>query len=87
MAKPKASLTAALAQKAPQPPADVAPASAPEAPPPKVDDGTITTSLKIKREVLAELKVLALQRRCRVNDVILEAVDNHLALNGRRVAA
>jgi hypothetical protein len=36
--------------------------------------------------VLAELKGLALQRRCRVNDVILEAIDNHLTLNGRRAA-
>lgn len=87
MPKPKASLTAALAQKPLlQPSVALEPASAPEAKPPKVDDGSITTSLKIRRDVLAELKALALQRRCRVNDLILEAIDNHLALNGRRAA-
>jgi hypothetical protein len=47
----------------------------------------MTTSLRIRPEVLAELKLLALQRRVRVNDVILEAIENHLALNGRRAAA
>jgi hypothetical protein len=55
--------------------------------PAKVDDGKMTTSLRIKPDLLAELKVLAVQRRCRVNDVILEAIENHLALNGRRAAA
>ena len=55
---------------------------------PKVaDDGKVTTSLRIRPEVLSELKVLAVQRRCRVNDLILEAIDNYLALNGRRNAA
>ena len=53
----------------------------------KGDDGKMTTSLRIKPDLLAELKVLAVQRRCRVNDVILEAIENHLALNGRRAAA
>jgi hypothetical protein len=52
-----------------------------------LDDGKMTTSLRIRPEVLAELKLLALQRRIRVNDVILEAIENHLALNGRRAAA
>jgi hypothetical protein len=51
------------------------------------DDGKVTTSLRIRPEVLSELKVLAVQRRCRVNDLILEAIDNYLALNGRRNAA
>jgi hypothetical protein len=69
-----------------QPAAAAEPAAAPAAKPPKGDDGSITTSLKIQRDVLAELKVLALHRRCRVNDVILEAINNHLALHGRRAA-
>jgi hypothetical protein len=89
MAKPKASLTAALAQK--QAPATVAPAPelapAPTAKPPKADDGTIKTSLVIERDDLAELKALALKRRVTVNDVVVEAIKNHLALNGRRTAA
>jgi len=52
-----------------------------------VDDRTITTSLRINRDVLGELKLLALQRHVRVNDVVLEAIANHLELNGRRTAA
>ena len=51
------------------------------------DDGKMTTSLRIKPDLLAELKVLAVRRRCRVNDVILEAIENHLALSGQRAAA
>jgi hypothetical protein len=46
----------------------------------------MTTSLRIRPEMLAELKVLALQKRVRVNDVILEAIENHLTLHGRRAA-
>jgi hypothetical protein len=46
----------------------------------------MTTSLRIKPDVLAELKLLALQKRVRVNDVILEAIENHLAMHGRRSA-
>jgi len=60
---------------------------APAAKPLKADDGSIKTSLTIKRDTLAALKALALQRRATVNDVILEAIDNLLALNGRRPAA
>jgi hypothetical protein len=86
MAKPKASLTAALAQK-PPPVAAVEPAPAPKAKPSKVDDGTITTSLRIKRELLADLKGLALQRRCSVNDLLVQGAEDLLALNGRRAAA
>lgn len=47
----------------------------------------MTTSLRIRPEILGELKVLALQKRVRVNDVILEAIENYLALHGRRDAA
>ncbi len=44
------------------------------------------TSLRIDRDVLAELKVLAVQQRVRANDVILQAIENHLQLHGRRAA-
>jgi predicted DNA-binding protein len=47
----------------------------------------MTTSLRIRPELLSELKVLAVQRRCRVNDVVVEAIENLLELNGRRTAA
>lgn len=87
MAKPKASLTAALAQKPAPATAEPAAAPAPIAKPSKADDGTIKTSLVIKRDYLAELKTLALKRRVTVNDLILEAIENHLALNGRSPAA
>ena len=53
----------------------------------KANDGKMTTSLRIKPETLGVLKVLALQKRVRVNDVILEAIENYLALHGRRDAA
>ena len=86
MSKPKASLQAAMAQK-PQPLAPAEPAPVPAVKLPKADDGKMTTSLRITPDLLSELKVLAVQRRCRVNDVILEAIENHLALNGRRSAA
>ena len=84
MAKPKASLAAAMAQKQP---AAVEPVPTSKAKPPKVDDGKMTTSLRIRPELLSELKVLAVQRRCRVNDVVVEAIENLLALNGRKTAA
>jgi hypothetical protein len=85
MAKPKASLTAALAQKHPPPPAaEPAPASPKRS---KVDDGKLVTSLYLRAELMTELKILAVQRRCRVNDVVVEAIENLLELNGRRTAA
>jgi hypothetical protein len=36
---------------------------------------------------MTELKILAVERRCRVNDVVVEAIENLLALHGRRTAA
>jgi hypothetical protein len=32
---------------------------------------------------MTELKILAVQRRCRVNDVVVEAIENLLELNGK----
>ena len=78
----KPTLETVLARKTP-------PATEPVPPPPakaRADDGKMTTSLRIRPAMLAELKVLALQKRVRVNDVILEAIENHLILHGRRAA-
>jgi hypothetical protein len=52
-----------------------------------VDNDKLVTSLYIKADLMTELKVLAVQRRCRVNDLIVEGVENLLALNGRKTAA
>ena len=78
----KPTLETVLAKKAPVP--EPAPQPAAKA---KPDDGKMTTSLRIRPAMLAELKMLALEKRVRVNDVILEAIDNHLAVHGRRSAA
>ena len=45
----------------------------------------MVTSLKLAPELLAALKVLAVRERTRVNEVILEAIRNHLALKGQPV--
>jgi hypothetical protein len=82
----KPTLESALARKALSEP-ESAPPPADKPAKKALDDGKMTTSLRIRPEMLAELKLLALQRRVRVNDVILEAIENHLALNGRRAAA
>jgi len=52
----------------------------------KRDDAKTATLLRLDRDLLAELKVFAVQQRRRVNDVILEAIRNHLELHGRRAA-
>ena len=80
----KPTLEAALAKKVP---VQGEPAPPPAAKPGRADDGKMTTSLRIKPDLLAELKVLAVQQRVRVNDVVLQAIENHLALHGRRNAA
>jgi hypothetical protein len=82
----KPSVREALAKKAHQQQQE------PAAPPPadrlakKVDDSKITTSLRIERDTLGELKVLALQKGARVNELIVEAIKNYLAINGRHAA-
>jgi uncharacterized protein (DUF4415 family) len=76
MAK-KPTLQSALAKKdrpAPEP------VPSPAGKPSKFDDGKMITSLRIDREKLLRLKVVAARQRVRVNDVIMEAIDNHLAL-------
>jgi hypothetical protein len=76
----KPTLETVLAKKAPAPAPEPAPQPAAKA---KPDDGKMTTSLRIRPEMLTELKILAMQKRVRVNDVILEAIRNHLAVHGR----
>jgi predicted DNA-binding protein len=44
------------------------------------------TSLRIEPEMLGRLKLLALQQRKRVNDVILEAIEDYLAVHERHAA-
>ena len=78
----KPTLETVLARKL-SPATEPAPPPVPKA---RADDGKMTTSLRIRPEMLAELKVLALQKRVRVNDVILEAIESHLTLHGRRAA-
>lgn len=58
-----------------------------EKPRAKGDGGYLSTGLRIEEGLMCDLKRLAVQRRCRVNDVVVEAIENLLALNGRRVAA
>jgi hypothetical protein len=43
----------------------------------------VVTSLRIDPELLVGLKALAVRERRRVNEVIIEAIRNHLALKGR----
>jgi hypothetical protein len=43
------------------------------------------TSLRIEPELLVALKALAVRERRRVNELIIEAVRNHLALKGQAV--
>jgi hypothetical protein len=45
----------------------------------------MVTSLYIEPELLLGLKALAMRERRRVNEVIIEAVRNHLALKGQTV--
>ena len=78
----KPTLETVLARKTPLAPEPAPPPAAK----PAADDGKMTTSLRIQPELLAQLKVLALQKRVRVNDVILEAIRNHLAMHGRHAA-
>jgi hypothetical protein len=73
----KATLQTVLAQKN-------APQQEPQQAPPaktKRDDGKMTTSLRIEPEKLGRLKMLALRQRVRVNDIIIQAIDNHLAMH------
>lgn len=56
---------------------------APPAPAPERPSGKTVTTMHIKPETLAELKKLAADRRCRVNDLVIEAVGALLDRAGR----
>lgn len=62
-------------KKPPEPEPQPAPAKA------RHEDGKMTTSLRIEPEKLGRLKMLALRRRVRVNDIILHAIDDYLAVH------
>ena len=49
----------------------------------KKPDTRIVTSLYIEPDLLLGLKTVAMRERRRVNEVIIEAVRNHLALKGQ----
>ena len=62
------------------------PESAPEPTPAqsvkrKVDDGKMTTSLRIDPAKLEALKIIAFRKRVRVNDLVLQGIDHVIALN------
>jgi hypothetical protein len=54
--------------------------------PPKEPDSRMATSLRLPPELMIELKVLAVRQRTRVNDVIIDAIRNHLKIHARDTA-
>jgi hypothetical protein len=81
----KHSLTDALATKTP--PAPVAPPAPPPTaePPPKPKPDVIATTIRIDPERLEKLKVIAVRRRIRVNELLLEGVDHVIALHNAKM--
>ena len=73
----KPTFTAALAH-------DQAPPATVEKPA-KVGDGRINTTFRISPEGLEALKIVAAEKRTRVNDLLLEGAEHVLALNGRKM--
>jgi hypothetical protein len=73
----KPSFTAALAQDQAPPP--------PEEKPTKVGDGRINTTFRVSPEGLEALKIVAAEKRTRVNDLLLEGAEHVLALHGRKM--
>lgn len=55
--------------------------AAPQAAKRKLDDGKMTTSLRIDPARLEALKIIALRKRVRVNDLVLQGIDHVIALN------
>jgi hypothetical protein len=56
----------------------------PQAQPQRPGYGRLTTSLPIDPAKLGALKMLAHRKRVRVNDLILDAIDDYLVLHGGR---
>ena len=79
----KPSFTAALAQESA--PSANAPPDAVTAPNSRPSDGRINTTFRISPEGLEALKIVAAERRTRVNDLLLEGAEHVLALNGRKM--
>ena len=73
----KPSFTAALAQDQAPPP--------PEPKAAKAGDGRINTTFRISPEGLEALKIVAAEKRTRVNDLLLEGAEHVLALHGRKM--
>jgi len=74
----KPSFTAALAQEQ----APLPEATAPKA---KAGDGRINTTFRISPEGLEALKIVAAEKRIKVNDLLLEGAEHVLALHGRKM--
>jgi len=51
---------------------------------PKAKDGRITTTLRIEPSWLEALKIVAANRRVKVNDLLLEGAAHVLALYGQK---
>jgi hypothetical protein len=65
-------------------PLPMAPAAAEK--PLKEPDNRLATSLRLPPDLMIELKVLAVRQRTRVNDVIIDAIRNHLKIHARDTA-
>jgi hypothetical protein len=81
----KRSLQSALARKEPAPPLELT-SPAPEKPA-KAPDTRVVTSVRMEPDLMIGLKALAVRERTRVNDLIVEAIKNLLALKGQGRAA
>jgi predicted HicB family RNase H-like nuclease len=53
----------------------------------KVDDGKMTTSMRIEPEKLEALKIIAARERIRVNDLVMQGIDHVIALRRQGRAA
>jgi hypothetical protein len=53
----------------------------------KVDDGKMTTSMRIEPDKLETLKIIAARQRVRVNDLVLQGIDHVIALHKQERAA
>jgi hypothetical protein len=86
MKKP-VSLQDSLTQKPTAAPEPAMPPPTPEAPVKlRLTDTRVPTSLRIEPEKLERLKIIAVRRRVRVNELLLQAIDAWLAVHGREAA-
>ena len=60
---------------------DIRPAPSPAPAKAEADDEKITMSLRIDSAKLGALKIIALRKRVRVNDLVLQGIDHVIALN------